>query len=74
MKKDSININSVEGATEYLKKEGVNVDAYIEKGLTELNETCKFCQGLGYDPYLFQMEGINVLCPDCKGEKLNKTQ
>ncbi|MEO9884027.1 MAG: hypothetical protein ABJG33_00175 [Balneola sp.] len=57
----SENINTVSGAEDYLKKEGVDIDKYVQKGLTEI---CKHCQGLGFDPFL-DLVGVHNLCPDC---------
>jgi hypothetical protein len=74
---NGFDIDTVEGAEAYLKSEGVDVDAYIERGLAELKkqkaldlanvvDTCPYCKGLGYDP-INNLIGVHDLCPECKG-------
>ena len=74
---NGFDIDTPEGATAYLESEGVDVEAYIEKGMAELNkrkaldlanvvDTCPHCKGLGYDPVNDHI-GVHDICPECKG-------
>ncbi|MCO6497949.1 MAG: Lar family restriction alleviation protein [Chitinophagaceae bacterium] len=74
---NGFNIDTPEGAKDYLKSEGVDVEAYIEKGLDELKRhkalvlanvgnSCPFC---GADPTITQVgETWSVMCDNsnCK--------
>ena len=39
-----INIDTVDGATAYLKSKGVDIDAYVKRGIDELKNEPFYCR------------------------------